>query len=327
MRAYSDYGILVKLFPDLVKYQYDPRSLDPELDWKELLVKPKRRNLIKRLFYGPEVVKWDYERLSQSPNIDLSVVKQLMNQPWRWRWISANPGITWDDIKSNPELPWVWYYVSTNPNITWDIIEANPDIPWSWPCVLLNPDLTWGRIKSSIWTQRPPWTYGYHQDDDRLITVLRSICDSQDWITISSHPSITWDYIVNNPELPWAWEGISMNPNITWAIIEAHPEKPWCWNYISYNPNITWSIIEAHPELPWHLENMILNPNLTWLDIKNKPLLMKLLECEARNTFNNRIYYDIDGSYVEKTKYKKTVGCILERFVPAEITENIMSFI
>ena len=41
------------------------------------------------------------------------------------------------------------------------------------------------------------------------------------------NPNITVDFIENNPDKPWDWEGISMNPNITMDFIEKHSDKPW----------------------------------------------------------------------------------------------------
>ena len=44
-----------------------------------------------------------------------------------------------------------------------------------------------------------------------------------------------WDFIQENPEKHWRWEGISKNPNITWDIIRENPDKPWNWEWISFN--------------------------------------------------------------------------------------------
>ena len=72
-----------------------------------------------------------------------------------------------------------------------------------------------------------------------------------EWGGISSHPSITWDIIQQNPDKPWNWRGISQNPNITWNIIQQNPDKPWDWRGISRNPNISWEIIQQNPDKPW----------------------------------------------------------------------------
>ena len=49
------------------------------------------------------------------------------DKPWNWEYISENPNITWEIIQANPDKPWNWRHISKNSNITWDIIHSNPD--------------------------------------------------------------------------------------------------------------------------------------------------------------------------------------------------------
>jgi len=49
------------------------------------------------------------------------------DKPWNWQYISENPNITWEIIHANPDKPWNWRHISKNSNITWDIIHSNPD--------------------------------------------------------------------------------------------------------------------------------------------------------------------------------------------------------
>ena len=39
------------------------------------------------------------------------------DKPWDWDYISENPNITMKDILDNPDKPWDWDYISWNPNI------------------------------------------------------------------------------------------------------------------------------------------------------------------------------------------------------------------
>ena len=59
-------------------------------------------------------------------------ISNNMDKDWEWEWLSENPNITWEIVEANPDKPWDWYGLSSNPNITWEIVEANPDKPWKW---------------------------------------------------------------------------------------------------------------------------------------------------------------------------------------------------
>ena len=43
------------------------------------------------------------------------------------------------------------------------------------------------------------------------------------------------DFINENPDKPWYWNGLSCNLNITFDIVLAHLDKPWNWYSLSQN--------------------------------------------------------------------------------------------
>jgi hypothetical protein len=49
------------------------------------------------------------------------------NKPWDWQYISENPNLTMEIIEKYPNKPWDWYLISYNSNITMDFIEKNQD--------------------------------------------------------------------------------------------------------------------------------------------------------------------------------------------------------
>jgi len=93
--------------------------------------------------------RWDWNGISENPNITWEIIKENPNKDWSWWYISRNPNITWEIIKANPNKPWNWHGISSNPNITWEIIKANPNKPWSWYGVSCNPNITWEIIKTN----------------------------------------------------------------------------------------------------------------------------------------------------------------------------------
>ena len=42
-----------------------------------------------------------------------------------------------------------------------------------------------------------------------------------------------FDYIKENPHLPWNYGWLSENPNITWEHVKNNPDCPWDYYYLS----------------------------------------------------------------------------------------------
>lgn len=98
---------------------------------------------------------------------------------------------------------------------------------------------------------------------------------NNNWYNTSLNPSITWEFIKENINLPWNWNCISYNPNITWEIIKKNPDKICNWYNISYNPNITWQIIKDNLDKPWNYNNLSKNPNLFKFPLQEKVKYIK----------------------------------------------------
>jgi hypothetical protein len=62
---------------------------------------------------------------------------------------------------------------------------------------------------------------------------------------ISCNPNLTLDFVLSNPDKPWAWNDISENPGITFEDIIAHPELRW-YNWSILSNNFTKSRQEFH---------------------------------------------------------------------------------
>ncbi len=71
----------------------------------------------------------------------MDIINKYPDKPWDWDWISNNPNITMDMINQYPDKPWDWGGISRNPNITMDIINQYPDKPWDWLWISRNPKI------------------------------------------------------------------------------------------------------------------------------------------------------------------------------------------
>ena len=120
---------------------------------------------------------WDWERISENPNITMDFIDTHPDKPWDWRWISGNPTVTMDIIDAHPDKPWSWEWISLNPNLTMDFIDAHPDKPWDWQRVSQN---------KFGWTEDNTILY-YKQRQTK--TIQHTLKIKEDLIAAAWHPS------------------------------------------------------------------------------------------------------------------------------------------
>ena len=84
-----------------------------------------------------------------------------------------------------------------------------------------------------------------------------------DWPSLSRNPSITFDMILANPDLPWDPVSISYNPNVSIEIIKGSPQFNWRFDHLSASNSIECSDIESNPDLPWNYDFISEKHNLT----------------------------------------------------------------
>ena len=75
----------------------------------------------------------------------------------------------------------------------------------------------------------------------------------------TGHHGVTWNDVLENPNIWWNWEALSQNLNITWEIIINNPDQKWNWSYVSLNPNLTWDIIINNMNKKWDWEHISIN--------------------------------------------------------------------
>ncbi len=131
-----------------------------------------------------------------------------------------------------------------------------------------------------------------------------------------SNPNITWDDIINNPQLNWDPFYVSMNPNISWEIIIENLDYPWRmdvitkhvpWNFIIEHPNIEWDWINISYTAPWEIiykyhndpsfkwcwNHISINYNIAWkiiVDNPNLPWNWRSLSSNKNLTFENFLF-------------------------------------
>ena len=74
---------------------------------------------------------WDWQELSDAPNLTMNIVDKYHNKPWNWKELSRHPNLTIEIIDKYSDKPWDWEFISRNTclNLTIEIIDKYSDKP------------------------------------------------------------------------------------------------------------------------------------------------------------------------------------------------------
>ncbi len=169
---------------------------------------------------------WNYNYLSENPNITMKYVKENPDKDWSYKYLSLNPNITMEDVKLNPDKEWNYYYLSRNPNITMKDVKLNPDKEWNYNYLSQNPNITMKDVKEN---PNKNWNYDY----------------------LSRNPNITMKDVKLNPDKDWDYKYLSLNPNITMKDVKLNPDIKWHYCRLSLNPNITAKEVKENSDKEW----------------------------------------------------------------------------
>ncbi len=97
-----------------------------------------------------------------------------------------------------------------------------------------------------------------------------------EWRQVSANPSVSLQFILDNPQLPWDVKYVSRNINITEQDVLNNLNYPWNYEGLCMNPNISLKFFNDYIIKPdvvhrvdWH--HLSSNPSITMLDIINYP--------------------------------------------------------
>ena len=217
----------------------------------------------------PEV-DWDWEIVTQNPNITSEIVANNLSYPWDFEYVSSNlmDNITAQMIIDNPDKEWNFHVLSIWPGITIDLVIKLKDKDWRPLMLYINPAISITDIIAHAYL----FPYFIPSISTRKDLTIETIFKYPDfewcWNPISCHINTTFDIVKKYPELPWNYLVMSANKNITWEIIMENQDIPWAMNIISANPNITVDIVLNNPNLDWDFEILSGNESIPLADIK-----------------------------------------------------------
>lgn len=230
--------------------------------------------LVCRLWHRVMLTAYSTKRFALS-NPCLTLIERLIGNPALpemicfngWVQISECGRLTWDFIISHPDLPWSWTAFSKNRRLICDVNIAyvkqfmhRLDRTLTINTLYQSDGSIWQlltrREAVDLWRTTHEWMQSYMLSTVGLPPLFASVfMSAQHWRSLSSNPTFTLQYIIDNPDLPWEWDAITTNSRITLADVLEHPELPWNYGQLICNSNITWADTIAHPELPWDVHN------------------------------------------------------------------------
>ena len=198
-----------------------------------------------------------YNELSENENLTLEIVKENLDKKWNYNSLLMNESFTWEDIqfiyeyKNMKKYFFSDTYISLNPNITLDIVFNNPTYNWEYIYIIQNKNIKLDDVKKYLPI--------LEKKNNFIIDFL------------SINENITWEQVIQNPQIKWSYDLLTSNKNITLNIIKANPDKNWNFSYLCRNLSITWDDIVSNPQINWDWSFISSHPNITWKIIQSNP--------------------------------------------------------
>lgn len=228
---------------------------------------------------------WNFEDLSENPNITWDVVRMTINKRWNWKKLCTNnPHITIDVLRTF--INYIdWRALSKNPYITWELIEEFPDKDWHWIELCFNNCVK--MVESTVHTDVRNINLSIKNLDK-----LSRFNDKLFYNVLSQNPTLTFDIVKSSLNKNWDWQQLSLHKNLTNSFVEKNIDLPWDWEWMSTNSNI--DLVRLHKKFP-HLihERIVTNP-------KNPNISTEILEKEIQRQLHLRDSQNLKDSLGHK---------------------------
>jgi hypothetical protein len=231
---------------------------------------------------------WDWQKISGNSVITPKIIEKYPDLPWNWAYMSQNESIYSDPefiskhlsklnmtviVKKMP-LSFLlsnhidyfcetifWKYIWINPSITHDFFFANLSQNLNWEFVSYNIFFTLDFIDEFI---EFPWDWEILSSRTTPEFFEKYRNRDWDWRRLSYNPAMM-SYIIENPDMQWAWLFVSGNKGLTIDRVKklSYLNKPLDWGLISKNDGITLDDIIKNLHLPWSWRDISSNKHLT----------------------------------------------------------------
>lgn len=242
---------------------------------------------------------WNWDVLSW--RVTPTIVERFPDWPYQMKWLSCNPRIGLSTVRMFPHWDWNydsialhadtadrdfemfmnmcssdasrWHHLSSNKTLTWQYVERHLDKPWNWV-----------ELSRSILT---PHLYETTNHNWNPIGIIQNpsfsiencfhmaLANKRLFFWLSAHPSLTCEFILQNPDAPWNWYAIT--PKFAYAelmdYLEKYPYRSWNWYILS--KKIHWRSVCNRRRLPWSTRGLYENSHLEFGDVGDLHALTK----------------------------------------------------
>ncbi len=133
--------------------------------------------------------------------------------------------------------------------------------------------------------------------------------ENYDWIALSLNPSISFEFILNNKNLPWNIPAVSKNSSINEKIVRDNLEFPWSYRDLCSNPNISFDFFLEYTM------NKSAKVDLNWNELsKNPSIVLDTIDKYYKYPWNDRY---ISSNTNISSNYILNLGRNRNWFIPA----------
>jgi hypothetical protein len=178
-----------------------------------------------RTCYSPY---WIYARVFDNPNVSLDIVVANLNYPWDWDMLSEHPDIPVIFKLQTPHLPWnytiiSWHYATlalmTNHSwLNWDLdaIVRSDRLTKKWLIGLAHLPWNYRRLSRCRFVDievlralpHADWDWDMLSGQIKLMDILVYFRLNWNFAIVARHPRMTCELMLRNSQIPWQYEWV-----------------------------------------------------------------------------------------------------------------------
>lgn len=211
---------------------------------------------------------WDMKTLSRNRGLTEEAISAHPHLDWDWELVTDHPNISIEFIEKNPQLPWCFPTLSQSDKLTTEFIYMHLyDSGWDFELLSKSRALTTEIIDLR---KNEDWALDFLCDNPSIpISYIRKNFGYGIYHDIHSvsrfSARATEEEVESMFNYQWSGTDLLSNPNISLEFIERHlkdiPGMNSGYN-ISNCRKINRDFVERHPEIRWNYRVLTLNPSI-----------------------------------------------------------------
>lgn len=181
---------------------------------------------------------WDFESLSNHPNLTIRTIEMFPAEKWNWRRIAlTNSNFTWEWVKTLPSKQWPWDEFPFEKSFVWRWVYELPESPWDWRA--LSHKITSPHQISYF--REKPW----------------------DWSVLTLNEMTSINFMIYHADLPWVINELffTLVNEPTVCFLRQFRDRYTPVDWIDHTKRATWSVIKKNMDLPWNFGSIQWKPD------------------------------------------------------------------